>query len=55
MEKADAELAVPQESAIVEESLNEKPITPSPNQSPGKTVRIKENGAKANGDTEVFI
>ncbi|XP_045540620.1 uncharacterized protein LOC106708079 [Papilio machaon] len=32
-------------------------ITPSPNQSPGKSVRIKENGAKengakANGDTE---
>lgn len=32
-------------------------ITPSPNQSPGKSVRIKENGAKengakTNGDTE---
>ncbi|CAB3232657.1 unnamed protein product [Arctia plantaginis] len=52
VEKADAEPAIPQESAIVDESLNEKCVTPSPNQSPGKTVRIKENGAKANGDTE---
>ncbi|CAG5059927.1 unnamed protein product [Parnassius apollo] len=29
----------------------QKSVTSSPNQSPGKTVRIKENGAKANGDT----
>ncbi|XP_068624307.1 uncharacterized protein [Battus philenor] len=28
-----------------------KTDTPSPSQSPGKSVRIKENGAKANGDT----
>ncbi|XP_047541268.1 uncharacterized protein LOC125074076 isoform X4 [Vanessa atalanta] len=26
---------------------------PTPNQSPAKSVRIKENGAKANGDTEM--
>lgn len=30
-----------------------KSITASPSQSPGKTVRIKENGAKMNGDSEV--
>ncbi|KAI5639594.1 c2 domain-containing protein [Phthorimaea operculella] len=28
----------------------EKPATSTPNQSPGKTVRIKENGATTNGD-----
>lgn len=26
------------------------PVTSSPNQSPGKTVRIKENGTQPNGD-----
>lgn len=62
VERAEAEPFVPQESAKHDESLtekpvnekpaNEKPVIPSPNQSPGKTVRIKENGAKTNGDTE---
>lgn len=33
-----------------EKEEKEKPISASPNQSPGKTVRIKENGAKLNGD-----
>ncbi|CAH0598815.1 unnamed protein product [Chrysodeixis includens] len=35
------------------ESETEKSVTVTPNASPGKTVRIKENGAKANGDAEV--
>ncbi|XP_046974329.1 phospholipid transfer protein C2CD2L isoform X3 [Vanessa cardui] len=30
-----------------------KEKNPTPNQSPAKSVRIKENGAKANGDTEM--
>lgn len=33
-----------------EDSVVDKRITASPNQSPGKSVRIKENGAKLNGD-----
>lgn len=28
----------------------DKHVTASPNQSPGKSVRIKENGAKVNGE-----
>ncbi|KAF9413524.1 hypothetical protein HW555_008273 [Spodoptera exigua] len=45
----------PQESDDkFDEHVNETdlPVSASPNASPGKTVRIKENGAKANGDTE---
>lgn len=55
MERAEADTGVPQESGKIDEreSDKEKPMTVSPNASPGKTVRIKENGAKANGDTEV--
>ncbi|CAH2098904.1 unnamed protein product [Euphydryas editha] len=37
------------------DKFNDKPIEKisTPNQSPAKSVRIKENGAKANGDTEL--
>ncbi|CAH2226880.1 jg26633, partial [Pararge aegeria aegeria] len=35
-----------------QEFKEQKSVTP--NQSPAKSVRIKENGAKANGDTEVI-
>ncbi|XP_075987896.1 uncharacterized protein LOC142984291 isoform X2 [Anticarsia gemmatalis] len=54
VERAEAETDVekPQENGKIDESLDETPVTPSPNTSPGKTVRIKENGAKTNGDTE---
>ncbi|XP_053620939.1 uncharacterized protein LOC128681226 isoform X1 [Plodia interpunctella] len=34
------------------EKPKDKSQTPTPNTSPGKTVRIKENGAKLNGDGE---
>ncbi|PZC71612.1 hypothetical protein B5X24_HaOG212880 [Helicoverpa armigera] len=54
VERAEADTEVPQESGKIDESETESelPVSPSPNASPGKTVRIKENGAKANGDTE---
>lgn len=52
MERAEA-TDISQESDTFDENMDHKPVTPSPNQSPGKTVRIKENGAKPNGDTEV--
>ena len=58
VERAEVESEAPQESDTIDESENEtdtdnRPVTISPNASPGKTVRIKENGAKTNGDTEV--
>ncbi|XP_049882121.1 uncharacterized protein LOC126378056 isoform X2 [Pectinophora gossypiella] len=51
-ENADGE----QDSAIhkieeEKETDDKEPVPASPNQSPGKTVRIKENGAKPNGDS----
>lgn len=57
VERSEVESEVPQESDTIDESENETdnmPVTVTPNASPGKTVRIKENGAKANGDTEVL-
>lgn len=43
-----------QNNQEITDKINEKPIEKSstPNQSPAKSVRIKENGAKANGDTD---
>ncbi|XP_045457350.1 phospholipid transfer protein C2CD2L [Melitaea cinxia] len=43
-----------QNNQEITEKINDKPIekTSTPNQSPAKSVRIKENGAKANGDTD---
>lgn len=34
----------------IEKKEERMPVTSSPNQSPGKTVRIKENGTQPNGD-----
>ncbi|KAH9638135.1 hypothetical protein HF086_014314 [Spodoptera exigua] len=55
VEKGEMDSEGPQESDDkFDEHVNETdlPVSASPNASPGKTVRIKENGAKANGDTE---
>lgn len=44
-----------QSATDIDESLQSevaKSVTASPSQSPGKTVRIKENGAKLNGDSK---
>ena len=35
-----------------EKNTDNKDKTSTPNQSPAKSVRIKENGAKTNGDAE---
>ncbi|XP_026743461.1 uncharacterized protein LOC113505126 isoform X2 [Trichoplusia ni] len=53
VERAENEIETTGNGKIECESETEKSVTVTPNASPGKTVRIKENGAKANGDAEV--
>lgn len=54
--ETDAEVRPESDDKFDENEMKETeiPVSASPNASPGKTVRIKENGAKANGDTEVL-
>lgn len=53
VERAENEIETTGNGKVECESETEKSVTVTPNASPGKTVRIKENGAKANGDAEV--